>query len=81
MIRAAAFEPRITHVAAFDILDDEFEAGARQIRRGAGVVLRMLVAAHARRLINSIAYHVASLKPVTQWALQQGMHITGAAGA
>jgi pimeloyl-ACP methyl ester carboxylesterase len=79
VIRAAAFEPRIRHAVAFDILDDEFDVVARQIRRGAGVVMRTLVAAHARRLINSVAYQVASLKPVTQWALQQGMHITGAA--
>jgi pimeloyl-ACP methyl ester carboxylesterase len=79
VIRAAAFEPRISQAVAFDILDDEFEVVARQIRRGAGVVLRALLAARARWLINSVAYQVASLKPVTQWALQQGMHITGAA--
>jgi pimeloyl-ACP methyl ester carboxylesterase len=79
VIRAAAFEPRISHAVAFDILDDEFEVVARQIRRGAGVVLRALVAVRARRLINSVAYQVASWKPLTQWALQQGMHITGAA--
>jgi len=79
VIRAAAFEPRISHAVAFDILDDEFEVVTRQIPRGAGVVLRALLAAHARWLVNSVAYQVASLKPVTQWALQQGMHITGAA--
>jgi pimeloyl-ACP methyl ester carboxylesterase len=78
VIRAAAFEPRITHAVAFDILDDEFEVAARQLRRGAGVVLGAMLAARARRLINSVAYQVASWKPVTQWALQQGMHITGA---
>jgi pimeloyl-ACP methyl ester carboxylesterase len=79
VIRAAAFEPRISHAVAFDILDDEFEVVARQIPHGASVVLRAMVAAHARWLVNSVAYQVASLKPVTQWALQQGMHITGAA--
>jgi pimeloyl-ACP methyl ester carboxylesterase len=79
VIRAAAFEPRISQVVAFDILDDEFEVVARQIRRGAGVVLRACLAAGARRLVNPVAYQVASLKPVTQWALQQGMHVTGAA--
>ncbi|MBV8863747.1 MAG: hypothetical protein JO082_10315 [Mycobacterium sp.] len=78
VIRAAAFEPRISHAVAFDILDDEFEVVTRQVPRGAGVVLRAIVAARARRLVNSVAYRVASLKPVTQWALQQGMHITGA---
>ncbi|MBO0879918.1 MAG: hypothetical protein J2P17_06025 [Mycobacterium sp.] len=79
VIRAAAFEPRISHAVAFDILDDLFEVVAGQIRGGAGVLVRALLAAHARRLINSVGYQVASWKPVTQWALQQGVHITGAA--
>jgi pimeloyl-ACP methyl ester carboxylesterase len=79
VIRAAAFEPRISQVVAFDILDDEFEVVGRQIGRGAGVVLRAFLAAGARGLVNPVAYRVASLKPVTQWALQQGMHVTGSA--
>jgi pimeloyl-ACP methyl ester carboxylesterase len=79
VIRAAAFEPRISRAVAFDILDDEFEVVTRQIPRGAGVILRGLLAAHAGRLVNSIAGRVASLRPVTQWGVQQGMHITGTA--
>ena len=79
VIRAAAFESRISQVVAFDILDDEFEVVGRQIGRGAGVVLRACLAAGARGLVNPVAYRVASLKPVTQWALQQGMHVTGSA--
>jgi pimeloyl-ACP methyl ester carboxylesterase len=79
VIRAAAFEPRVRHAVAFDILDDEFEVVTRQIPRGAGVVLRALLAARAGRLVNSIAGRVASLRPVTQWGVQQGMHITGTA--
>jgi pimeloyl-ACP methyl ester carboxylesterase len=79
VIRAAAFEPRISQAVAFDILDDEFDVVVRQIPPGARPVLRALLAVRARRLINSVAYRVASLRPVTQWALQQGMHITGVA--
>jgi len=52
VMRAAAFEPRISHVVAFDILDDFFEAIARQIGRGVRIPLRALLTARASRLVN-----------------------------
>jgi pimeloyl-ACP methyl ester carboxylesterase len=79
VIRAAAFEPRISQVVAFDILDDFFETIARQIGRGVRIPLRALLAARARRIINAIAERAAARKPVSQWGLQQGMHVTGTA--
>lgn len=79
VIRAAAFESRISHAVAFDILDDEFEVIARQIGRGVTLPLRALLTVHARRFINAIADRAAGRKPVSQWGLQQGMHITGTA--
>jgi hypothetical protein len=54
-MRAAAFEPRISHVVAFDILDDFLETVARQIGRGVRIPLRALLNARARRLVNFIA--------------------------
>jgi pimeloyl-ACP methyl ester carboxylesterase len=79
VIRAAAFEPRISRAVAFDILDDFFETIARQIGRGVRIPLRALLTARASRLVNSIADHAAARKPVSQWGLQQGMHVTGTA--
>lgn len=79
VIRAAAFEPRISRAVAFDILDDEFEVIARQIGRGVRIPLRALITARARRLVNAIADRAAARKPVSRWGLQQGMHITGTA--
>jgi pimeloyl-ACP methyl ester carboxylesterase len=79
VIRAAAFEPRISRVVAFDILDDFFEATARQIGRGTRIPLRAMLNARARRLINGVAYRAAARKPVSEWGLQQGMHVTGTA--
>ncbi|MCI4675962.1 hypothetical protein [Candidatus Mycolicibacterium alkanivorans] len=43
VIRAAAFESRISRVIAFDILDDFFEVLARQIGPGVGPALRSLL--------------------------------------
>jgi pimeloyl-ACP methyl ester carboxylesterase len=79
VIRAAAFEPRISQVVAFDILDDFFEAVARQIGQGARIPLRALLTARASRIVNSIADRAVARKPVSQWGLQQGMHVTGTA--
>ena len=77
VIRAAAFESRISRAVAFDILDDEFEVIARQIGKGVRIPLRALLTVRARRLVNTIAGWAAARKPVSQWGLQQGMHITG----
>ena len=77
VIRAAAFEPRITRVVSMDILDDEFEVIARQIGRGVTPVLRALLALRARRIVNAVARRAIARKPVAAWGLQQGMHITG----
>src|ERR1700689_3832332 len=74
VIRAAAFEPRISQVAAFDILDDFFEAIARQLGRGVRIPLRALLTARGGRGVNALAR-----KPVSEWGLQQGMHVTGTA--
>jgi pimeloyl-ACP methyl ester carboxylesterase len=79
VIRAAAFEPRITKVVAFDILDDFFEAVARQIGAHVRIPLRALLTVRARGMINSVADWATARKPVSQWGLQQGMHVTGTA--
>ncbi|MGO9731153.1 alpha/beta fold hydrolase [Mycobacterium sp.] len=79
VIRAAAFEPRISQVVAFDILDDFFEVIARQIGRGVRIPLRALLIARARSLVNAVGDRAAARQPVSQWGLQQGMHVTGTA--
>ncbi len=79
VIRAAAFEPRISQVVAFDILDDFFETIARQIGRGVRIPLRALLTARARGVINAVADWAVARKPVSQWGLRQGMHVTGTA--
>lgn len=77
VIRAAAYEPRIARVVSLDILDDEFEVLARQIGPGVAPALRVLLALRARRLINAIAKRAAARRPISEWGLRQGLHITG----
>jgi pimeloyl-ACP methyl ester carboxylesterase len=77
VIRAAAFEPRITRVVSMDILDDFLEVLGRQIGPGVTPVLRALLAVRARGIVNAIARIAIARKPVAEWGMQQGMHITG----
>jgi pimeloyl-ACP methyl ester carboxylesterase len=79
VIRAAAFEPRITRVVAFDVLDSFFEVVARQIGPGAGPALRSALSLRMRRVVNALAARAAAFRPVSEWGLQQGMHVTGGA--
>lgn len=81
VIRAAAFEPRISRVVSMDILDDEFEVVARQIGRGVTPVLRVLFALRAKGIVNAVARRAIARKPVVAWGLRQGMHVTGTATA
>jgi len=62
---------------AFDILDDFFETIARQIGRGVRIPLRALLTARARGVVNAVADWAVARKPVSQWGVQQGMHVTG----
>jgi pimeloyl-ACP methyl ester carboxylesterase len=81
VIRAAALEPRISRVVSMDILDDFFEVLARQIGRGVSIPLRALLAIRARGIVNAVARRAIARKPVAEWGLQQGMHVTGTATA
>lgn len=81
VIRAAAFEPRIKRAIAFDILDDMLEVLAGQVAPGRTPLLRALLAARARPIINAAARLAAARRPVSRWGLWQGMHITGTASA
>lgn len=81
VIRAAAAEPRITRVVAYDIMDDFFEGVTHQIGPGAGPALRLLLLLRARGVVNTVARVAAARRPVSDWGLRQGMRVTGTATA
>lgn len=75
-IRAAAREPRVRRVVAFDVLAD-FQAcllaQVPPVRRG---VIRALIAMRAGFLLDALARR--DRRPITEWGLAQGMHVFGA---
>ncbi|MEV0555113.1 alpha/beta fold hydrolase [Streptomyces sp. NPDC050597] len=78
-IRAAAFEPRVRRVVAFDVLDDFLECLGRQVGPGATLALRLGLAARARGFVNLASRTAAARKPIAAWGLRQGMHVTATA--
>lgn len=79
VIRAAAFEPRVRRVVAYDILTDFFDVALRQARPTVRAVVRTLVRVRAKPVVNLMLRLASRRSPVMQWGLAQGMHVTGSA--
>ena len=81
VMRAAASEPRVERVVAYDVFTSLLDTNLRQtgpLPRGLlGVLLRIRVA----RIVNWMVARVAMKAPVVEWGIQQGMHVTGTSSA
>jgi len=81
VMRAAAFEPRVERLIAYDALTSLLETDLGQTRPGIRAVLKMLLWLRAATIVNWLVGRVAKTNPVVEWGLQQGMHVTGARSA
>lgn len=80
-LRAAAAEPRVARVVAFDALTDFLDVVLRQTSAPVHRVLRLLLRLRAARGVNWMVARAARRSPVVQWGVEQGMHVTGASTA
>lgn len=76
VMRAAAFEPRIARVVAFDVCDDQLDTATDRLGPAAAV-LRGLLRLRARTVTNLLANAARRRDPALDWSLGQGMHVTG----
>ena len=76
-MRAAAFEPRVERVIAYDVLVSFQEVNLGQTRTGIRRILRMLLWLRAAAIVNWLVDRVAKTNPVVEWGIQQGKHVTG----
>jgi alpha-beta hydrolase superfamily lysophospholipase len=76
-IRAAAFEPRVRRVVAFDVLADFFGCMGALHPGPALPLVRALMAVKADALVDSGLRRVARRSPVVEWAISQAMHVFG----
>jgi alpha-beta hydrolase superfamily lysophospholipase len=78
-IRAAAYEPRVHRVVAFDALTDFFDTMLSQLPWAPVPVVSALQSVTPRSLTNRALREVGKRRPVAEWGLRQAMHVFGCA--
>ena len=76
-IRAAAFEPRVQCVVAYDVFFDAFDCNLRLMPAPIRLLLPVLLRFQLDGLVNLLARRAAKRSPVIEWGLNQAMHVTG----
>jgi pimeloyl-ACP methyl ester carboxylesterase len=78
-VRAAAFEPRIRRVVAFDVMLDFFQCVTSRRGTIAEFAISGLVRLRLGTLLNMMARSLMKWDLYSRWGIQQGMHVTGTA--
>jgi pimeloyl-ACP methyl ester carboxylesterase len=77
VIRAAAFEPRVRRVIAYDICTDGLECALRPLPPPARRKLLDQIAAENDRAVNSFFANAMAKSLLLDWMMQEGMHNSG----
>ena len=78
-LRAAAFEPRVKRVIAFDVMLDFFQCIASRRGWTAQLALTALVRLRLTPLVNALSRAMMKRDLMSKWGIEQGMHVLGAA--
>lgn len=76
-LRNAAFEKRITSVVAYDVMDNGFEVMTNVFPRVLCKIIRLAYRHKNEKLINAFVARLRKRSVLADWALSQGMYITG----
>lgn len=76
-LRSAAYEKRISAVAAYDVMDNGLEVMTNVFTSFICKMIRLAYQKEWERLLNGLAGIVARKSVLADWALSQGMYITG----
>jgi pimeloyl-ACP methyl ester carboxylesterase len=77
-LRAAAFEPRIGRVVAWDVIYDAFDTLLSQLPRAAILAIKACLALRADALVDLVVRSRMGRDLVAQWGVEQGMRVFGA---
>ncbi len=77
-LRAAAFEPRIARVSAYDVCFDGLEVMTRPMPPPIRQIVRLLVQINAQGVGNALINRMRKRSLLLDWAVAHGMYITGA---
>ncbi len=78
-VRAAAFEPRVKRVVAFDVMLDFFQCITSRRGRAAQAAITTLVRLRLATILNKLASAMMKRDLMSKWGVEQGMHVLGAA--
>lgn len=76
-LRSAAYEKRIAAVVAYDVMDNGLEVMTNIFPPPICRMIQLAYRNEWRRLLNGLASLVAKKSVLADWALSQGMYITG----
>jgi pimeloyl-ACP methyl ester carboxylesterase len=76
-IRAAAFEPRIKRVVAFDVMLDFFQCVTSRRGKLVESALNTLVNLGLSTPLDMMAHRMMKRDLYSMWGIEQGMHVTG----
>jgi len=77
VFRAAALEPRVARVIAYDILTDFLRVNLRQTNSLLRGLLTAQLNFRAEAIVNATIERAVKKSPVVEWGIQQGMRVTG----
>ncbi len=77
VIRAAAFEPRVQRVIAYDILTDVLETNLRNFPASVGEQVRGWLESGNENALNAFFEQARSQSLLLDWMLKQANHVTG----
>lgn len=80
-LRAAAREPRVTRVVAYDVLTNLLDVNLRQTGTALRAFLKVLLKLKAAAPVDWMVERVAQKSPVVRWGIEQGMRVTGTKSA
>lgn len=76
-LRSAAYEKRISAVVAYDVMDNGLEVMTNVFPSLICKMIRLAYHCEWKRLINGLTAIIARKSVLADWALSQGMYITG----
>lgn len=76
-LRSAAFDKRIVAAAAYDVMDDGLEVMTNVFWAPISHVLRVAFHSHLGSVMNTLTTRIRKKSILADWALSQGMYITG----
>jgi len=76
-LRSAAFEKRITAAIAYDIMDNGFEVMTNIFPPIICKIIRLAYCSNNKKLINILIGRLRNRSILANWAISQGMYITG----